>query len=166
MTAWMTLVAVALSASVAHADPGQFDDLMRPDSMAQPLDMRPRTDHQIDMLATVGHRHDRLWRAIDATTLAVSMAALACDWGQTHRAASEHWTGGMNGTGRHEGNQIMGPAPSTRVVNMYFVTSAALNVALWYALPRRYRSIVPAVVATAETIQVSNNIGSVSLCGL
>lgn len=141
------------------------DNLLLPSDEPASVVVQPRVDIDRAPVAAVPG-HDRLWRVIDTTALVASTAALACDWGQTHRAAAERWTGGANGTGRHEGNPIMGPTPSTRTVNVYFAATAAVNVALWYALPKRYRSIVPAVLTAAETMQVSSNIGSVSLCGL
>jgi hypothetical protein len=163
----LLVAVVVMTSSTASADPRVWiDDLLPLVDPPAPLAMQPKSDHRIDMLAATEHRHDHLWRVIDVTALAVSTAALACDWGQTHRAATEHWTGGSNGTGRHEANPIMGSAPSTRIVNVYFAATAALNVALWYALPKRYRSIVPVALTTVQAIQVSDNIGSVSLCGL
>lgn len=123
-----------------------------PSVVVQP---RPR----IDMVAMAEHRHDRLWQTIDVATLAMSTAALACDWGQTHSAAAEGWRD------RHEGNPVMGLTPTTARVNAYFAGVAAINIGLWLVMPKRYKSIVPVALAAAEVMQVRSNLNSIGLCG-
>ena len=165
MRAVLGMVAVAmLATSTAQADTRyELDNLLPLVDPPASVVVQPKADHRIDMLATASERsHDRLWRAIDLTALAVSTAALACDWGQTHAAAADHWAM------MYEKNPVLGQAPSTSTVNAYFAVAVVANTALWLLLPDRYKSIVPGVVigVQAKAIGVPVMARATSLCGL
>lgn len=164
----IAMVVVAATASVAHADPKSYDDLMRPADMVQPLDMRPKSDHRIDMLgAAVERGHDRLWQVVDVTALVASTAALACDWGQTRGVSQGGWMSGGTFTGNtKEYNPLLGASPSPRTLDLYFATTVVINAALWVALPKRWRSIVPAAVVGAEARTIYRNIPYTGMCKL
>lgn len=100
-------------------------------------------------------------RAADRATLAVSAAALACDWSQTRSAASRGWSS------QHEANPIMGERPSVGSVDGYFATVMVADALVWLALPERLRWLAPASVIGVEVQPVSHNLGTVGgLCGL
>jgi hypothetical protein len=162
-------VAVAvLMAGTSVASAGSADDLMAvaetapaptpslrlqpPSSNESSLDglMAPHTDHDIDMLAHApSRRADRLWRAIDTGMLIVSTGMLACDWNKTRRAAARGWSG------EWEGNPVLGKHPGATTVDVYFAATAVVNAAIWYALPRKWRSAIPALLTAS---QIANEI--------
>ena len=108
----------------------------------------------IAMLSGCGAHFD--WAA-----LAVSEASLACDWAQTRSAASQDWKG------HAEANPFLGRNPSTTQVDMYFGVSALLNLTLWAALPKGWRSIVPIGITAMETSPIRNNISTThTVCGI
>lgn len=152
---------IMFTASMARADTRyELDNLLPPDG---PVSVVETPAPHIDMLATANeHRHDRLWQTIDVAAIAVSTASLVCDWGQTHQAAAAGWMD------RAEANRLLGPAPSTRTVNIYFAGAIVANVALWLVLPKRYRSLASAGLIAVQ----ANAIGSAvidhasTLCGM
>lgn len=161
----MVVAATVLAAFVAHADTRyELDNLLPPTDPPPSVVVQPR----VDMLATATEqRHDRLWQVIDVAALAVSTAALACDWGQTHGAAADGWRGGPTGA-RYEDNPILGRSPSTRAVSVYFVTAAIINAGIWLTVPKRYRWIVPLglVAVQTHTIGAAMAARTSTLCGL
>jgi len=95
---------------------------------------------------------------VNGSTLAASTAALACDWVQTRSAAERGWHIGE--LPQHEANPLLGSAPSTRVVDTYFVSAIAVNAALWLALPRRWKSVLPGVIIGSEAVTIVGNSSS------
>ncbi len=87
--------------------------------------------------------------------LTASTAALACDWGQSSGVASLGQRGVWRG--HWEDNPIMGPRPSQGEIGLYFATIAALNVAMWLALPKRYRWIAPTAIAVVQAPTILRN---------
>lgn len=113
----------------------------------------------IALLAGVGCVH------ADRAALVTSTATVACDWGYTHRAASDGWIN-KRGYITREANPIMGENPDPGIVAIYFSAVLVANVALWYATPPKYRAIVPfaLTVQQAELIHYnSRTVGGV--CG-
>ncbi len=93
--------------------------------------------------------------------LVASTAALACDWGQTHRAAANGW-GEF-----HEANPVMGTHPDTGVVNAYFVGTIAMNAIIWAVLPKAFKGIPAAGVIGFQTNTIINNTRNIpGVCGL
>lgn len=135
------------------------DNLMPPDEPVSVV-VQPRSD--IDR-ATAPADHARLWRAIDTTALVVSTVSLAVDWQMTHAAAAQGWRGGYGN--RREANPIMGPHPTTGMVNTYFLSTIVMNAALWYVLPPRYRSVIPAAVIGVQANTIAGNIAANGLGG-
>lgn len=117
--------------------------------------MQPNDDGAPMVVAAAPNAHAGLWRAIDITMLIASTAALAIDWRQTRSAAMEHWTG------RAEvgiAAMTLGGTPSPHGVDCYFATAAAVNVALWAALPPRWRSAIPGIVLGVEARTIAVNL--------
>jgi hypothetical protein len=83
-------------------------------------------------------------RTVNRATLAASTAALACDWSQTRAHAAAGWPD------THETNPIMGERPHPLSVDAYFATSVALNVAVWLAMPERWRSAAPTALLAVQ----------------
>lgn len=117
--------------------------------------MRPARLLAVAALALTGCGAGALSTA-NAVALGLSTASLAVDWQMTHAAAAQDWGGGYGN--RREENPIMGPHPSTGTVNVYFATAIILNAALWYALPRRYRAVVPLAVVGVQANTIAGNI--------
>lgn len=84
---------------------------------------------------------------VNRAALVASTAALACDWHKTRTTAARD---SMLYT---EHNPLLGDDPSAGAVDMYFVSTIVINAAIWYVLPKRWRSVLPVVVAT---VQVTN----------
>lgn len=101
---------------------------------------------------------------VNRVTLIASTAALVCDWGETHRAASRGWR--TSAGVQYESNPILGPHPSTDDVAMYFATAAAINAAIWVAMPRKLKSLVPLAVIGAQVAPLMNNARTSPNCGL
>lgn len=101
-------------------------------------------------------------RYVNPMALAVSTAALACDFGQTRQAAARGWEG------QHEANPIMGPTPSQTTVGLYFASAAALNAVAWWLTPERWRSAAPTGVVVLQANVVGRNLDGkrLSPCGL
>ena len=157
----ISIAVVLLTASVAHADPGVArDDLLPRVEPPASVVVQPRSN--IDMLAaTKENRHDRLWQAIDVTALVVSTAALAWDWKQTRTWAGDNWQRSDGNGGmwvNHENNPIIGARPGMHTVDVYFALTAATNLAIWYLMPEKYRSVVPAALVVAEASAIAGNI--------
>lgn len=115
---------------------------------------RPRIDA---VMTEQSSGHDRAWRALDITTLALSNAMLVADAAYTHRAAARGWA-----SAREVGMpaaQIMGTTPSTAAVTTYFASAIAINTALWLVLPPRWRSILPGVIIGAQADALAYNYG-------
>lgn len=158
----------------SSADPRlSRDDLMPLPQDQRSVDMRPKSDHRIDMLtAAKMRRRARLWQTIDITTLTVSTAAIACDWAQTHKMAADGWRAFYNPHSKSmqipsESNPIMGSNPSSATVDGYFIATIAINTAIWYFMPPKYRSALPlAVIAFQANAIAGNAITTDSICGL
>lgn len=98
--------------------------------------------------------------AVNKAALVTSTASLVCDWAQTRSAARTGWATTM------EGNPIMGPTPTTRTVDLYFAGTIAINTALWIAMPRRAKSIVPIAVTAAQVPTIAGNASTTrTICG-
>lgn len=80
----------------------------------------------------------------DRATLALSTALLAADWNQTRSQAEVGWSS------TREANPLLGTAPDVHAVDSYFAIAALANVALWIALPPRWRSAIPVGVMAIE----------------
>lgn len=66
----------------------------------------------------------------------------------------------------YERNPLLGPQPSTAHVDMYFATAAVWNAVWWYAMPKRWRTAVPAGIMAAESRTIVRNVTSTeSICG-
>lgn len=105
------------------------------------------------------------WRHIDRTTLAMSTASIACDWGQTATMAAKGWDRGLGP--QHEENPIMGEHPSVAVVSAYFMTALVINTAVWAVLPASWRSAIPTAITGSQTITIERNVSaSNTLCGV
>jgi hypothetical protein len=162
------VVVVVLCCAVSAVSAGPASDLMAigpvarplpqlqpPSSSASTLDelMTPRSEHDIDMLSHAPRRRaDRLWRAIDIGTLVASTMMLACDWSKTHRSAARGWAGGQ-----WESNPVLGAHPSATEVNVYFASTAVVNAAIWYALPKKWRAALPALLTLSEVANEIND---------
>ncbi len=97
----------------------------------------------------------------NSAALAVSTAALVCDGMQTLRMAGEGWTR------TSEANPVMGPAPGVSEVGAYFVGAVVINAAVWVAMPKRWRTVVPMAVTAVQIDVIRNNIGQgTGMCGL
>jgi hypothetical protein len=108
-------------------------------------------------------RSRRTIRALNVTTLVASTAMLAMDACQTHSAAAEGWS-----DGRSEGGNsrvIMGSHPGEGTVVAYFAGVAIANVAVWYLMPERWRSVVPGAIIGIQVPVVIGNMSSTSGCG-
>lgn len=87
----------------------------------------------------------------NGTALGVSTATLACDWGQTRKAAGTGWRD------HHDSNPVMGPTPSTGAVDAYFLAAIVLNAGIWYVMPKRLRSVIPAILTVGQISTISDN---------
>lgn len=155
-------------AGSASADPKVWlDDLLPLVDPPASVVVQPKS-HGIDTFAgAAADRHDRLWQAIDVTALVASTAALACDWAQTRGVSQGSWMSrGTYTSGIKEYNPLLGAAPSPRALDVYFASAAVINAALWVALPKRYRAIIPGIVIAAESRTIYNNIPYTGMCGL
>jgi hypothetical protein len=118
--------------------------------MAKPLVL-------VMLLSLLGCANMRVNRA----ALVASTLALACDAGQTMRAARGGWDG------QAEGNPIMGPAPDQAMVAGYFVGAIAVNTLAWLVTPDKYRAVLPAaVVGVQARVIVGNASNNTGWCGL
>lgn len=97
---------------------------------------------------------------VNRATLIASTAALVCDWGQTRGAASGGWRTGI------EVNPIMGPTPTVRSVDTYFMGAIMINAGLWLLTPERWRSAVPIAVTGVQVHTIAGNVsrGTTGLC--
>jgi hypothetical protein len=101
------------------------------------------------------------FKNLNRATLAASTASLACDWGQTRSAASNHWKG------RYEANPIMGMNPSTGTVDVYFASTIAINAAIWYLMPEKLKSLLPVGVIGVQANTIAGNLDTTQgVCGL
>lgn len=93
--------------------------------------------------------------ARNRAALAVSTAALACDWMQTRTVAGY----GMNGEwGDYwEKNPLIGSRPDHRTIDFYFAGALFANTLTWVLMPERYRWAVPAVVTTTQAATIVGN---------
>ncbi len=98
---------------------------------------------------------------VDRVSLGMSVAELACDWGQTRIAAVDDWQD------RREANPILGEAPSVAHVNAYMIGAMALDITAYLALPKRWRWASALTVAgfEANTVQ-GNRMTTRGTCGL
>lgn len=92
---------------------------------------------------------------VNAGTLVASSALVACDWNQTRHAAARGWHIGE--LPQWEANPLLGRAPSTGAVDAYFAGTIAVNAAVWYFVPARWRSVLPGFVIGAESATVLDN---------
>jgi hypothetical protein len=99
---------------------------------------------------------------VDVAALAMSTASLAVDWRQTRSAAVDGWSGGRWEGGVPAG-QMIGAHPSVGRVDGYFLGAAMVNAALWAALPRHWRSVIPGFVIGAEVYTVVGNLPTTRL---
>jgi hypothetical protein len=123
----------------------------RPESIVQ------SSSHDADR-ATIGPRPGRFdpWPAIDAAMLVASSVALAADWHSTRCFARRGWVT-PDGWLFEERNPIMRGRPSERTVDLYFATSAAVNVLAWYLTPRRWRIALPLAVSAVSIDRAVHN---------
>jgi hypothetical protein len=129
-----------------------------------PLDTRPLQIYILDMktlIIALALLSGCSFKNLNRATLAASTASLACDWGQTRSAASNHWKG------RYEANPIMGTNPGTRTVDTYFASTVVLNAAIWYFIPEKLKSIIPGVVIGFQANTIAGNLDTTQgVCGL
>lgn len=94
-------------------------------------------------------------------TMGTAAIMTTCDWGQTHSAALTGWAG------HGEANPIMGPAPSTNVVNAYMAAAIVGTIVLGQILPERLRPYFYGAVTAVEVNTVVGNLSTTrGLCGL
>lgn len=93
----------------------------------------------------------------DRAALVTSTATLACDWGYTHRAASDGWRTG------YEANPVLGPTPDPGIVAMYFSAVLVANVVAWHATPAKYRSAVPLAITARQSATIYANSQTMTL---
>lgn len=110
------------------------------------------------------------WKVAHHIAIGTAAGGLACDWHGTRSTAERGWMG-SDGAPKYESNPVMqamdGRKPSPGTIDAYFLGVVALSALGWYVLPRRYRILVPAVLAAAETKAVVNNvIYGVGVCGM
>lgn len=99
---------------------------------------------------------------VNRTTLVASTAALACDWAQTRSMARRDWPDGS-----YDRNPILGGRPDTLHVDVYFATAAVWNALLWYALPKRWKSVPTLGVVAVQARPVMANVESTgTICGV
>jgi hypothetical protein len=61
---------------------------------------------------------------------------------------------------------VLGERPRTGAVDVYFTTIAITNVALWLAMPARWRSVAPIGVLAVQASTISGNMATTrGLCG-
>jgi hypothetical protein len=98
---------------------------------------------------------------VNRAILVASTLALACDAGQTMRAARGGWNG------QTEGNPVMGERPDQALVAGYFVGAIAVNAIAWLATPERYKSIAPLAVIAVQEQAIDGNIKTgLGICGI
>lgn len=86
-----------------------------------------------------------------------STATLVCDWADTR----------FRPDNMEEFNPIMGKNPTGSTVDVYFATTILFNAALWYALPEKYKSVIPvSVTAVQAKVLYDNNKYGSGVCGL
>lgn len=103
---------------------------------------------------------------MDRATLVTSAASIACDWGQTHAAAARGWVD-PSGAMQTEANPIMGTNPSTAKVDAYFLGAEVLNAAIWYVLPKAWKTIYALPVTGMQTFTVYGNTKeNLGVCGI
>lgn len=93
--------------------------------------------------------------AVSRGALVASTVALAADWQTTRCFAGYGWI--ADGSLFEEQNPIMGVAPDTRRVDLYFAAVAALNVLAWYLTPRRWRIMLPLAVSAVSVDRSAHN---------
>src|ERR1051326_4354133 len=91
--------------------------------------------------------------------LGAAVAALACDWGQTNRAASRDWNNYW------EGNMLLGTHPSPGAVALYMSAVLTATVALGLTLPPRVASALLLAVGASEAYIVTSNLDWTGACG-
>lgn len=101
------------------------------------------------MLALTGCANVHVNRA----TLVGSTASLALDWWKTRGYAADSWPGRSEET-----NPLMGRAPSTGRVDLYFASFVAVNAVVWYLMPERWRSVVPTGILAVQAQAAYRNI--------
>lgn len=95
---------------------------------------------------------------------AVMVASLACDGGQTMRAASVGWRGMWeSGT---PASTVMGAHPSMEHVGSYFALSTIALLGIGQLLPERSRPFFYGLVTVAETHTAIGNSPRTGACGL
>lgn len=92
-------------------------------------------------------------------TMAVALAAAACDWGQTRTAASDGWKYG------YEQNPILGTNPHPGTVDAYMTIAVAGTALIGQMLPERYRWMFYTPIAVAEIQLIATN-NTRPVCGL
>ena len=85
---------------------------------------------------------------VNHATLIASTAMLAVDWGQTREMTGRGWT---------EQNPLMGEHPPGHVVDMYFMSMAALNAIVYLVMPDRWKSVLPAGVIGMQAVAIDRN---------
>jgi hypothetical protein len=113
----------------------------------------PRVAATVLLVLTLGGGLVGVTRA----ALATSTVVLVCDWHETRQLADRRWRVGRRTW--EEQNPVLGPTPGTAAVDRYFLVVAALNIALWLVLPRRWKLIVPLLLLAWEVRTVLVNVG-------
>lgn len=100
--------------------------------------------------------------------LGAQTAVLACDWGQTRRAAEMGWV--YKRMLLEEESPILGRTPSPAAVDLYFLGAIAATALAWRLLPRRWRLTVPVVVVALQAQAITHNLGrggiDLGICGV
>lgn len=98
---------------------------------------------------------------VNRAALIASTIALACDAGQTMRAARGGWSN------QAEANPVMGDRPDQGLVAGYFAGTVIVNTMTWLVTPERYRAILPAAVVAVQADAIANNVRvGLGVCGL
>ena len=102
------------------------------------------------------------WTVAGHVGLGVQTAALACDWGQTRRAASAGWKT------QAESNPLMGREPTTHAVDAYFLGTIAASALVWYVLPKRWKVLVPLAIVAVQADSIAHNARAqdLGMCGV
>lgn len=106
---------------------------------------------------------------VNRATLIASTAAIACDWGQTYKAADDDWTRTVDGKRMPlmEQNPVLGRTPDPGAVNVYFLSAIMINATAWLLTPARYRSVISGTVAALQTGSVVGNMQwGTGMCGM
>lgn len=106
-------------------------------------------------------------RTFNRAAMVTAQALLACDYGQTLDASLRGW-GTAEDPFMREANPILGPTPSPTEVTVYAASVSTLLVAVYHALPERWRGLAPLATSAVQLYAVAGNaiVAPRPLCGV